>query len=73
MKKKKKKISFLNRYFIFKKIHNVDAKKIQKSEKVEVFESEVKEMPKSPKMYIKRLNKSLEDRCVFVYISNMYY
>ncbi len=59
MRKEEMEISFLNRYFIFKKIHNVDAKKIQKSEKVEVFESEVKEIPKSPKMYIKRLNKKV--------------
>ena len=58
-----KEISFLNRYFIFKKTHNVDAKKVQKTlmaglEHIEVA-VEPEKKKKEVKMVIHKLNKKV--------------
>ena len=59
-----KEISFLNRYFIFKKTHNVDAKKVQKTlmsgleEHIEVA-VEPEKKKKEVKMVIRKLNKKV--------------
>jgi hypothetical protein len=64
MSEYEKEISFLNRYFIFKKTHNVDAKKVQKTlmsgleEHVEV-EVEPEKKKKEVKMVIRKLNKKV--------------
>jgi hypothetical protein len=57
-----KEISFLNRYFIFKKTHNVDAKKVQKtlmSGLEEPVEVEPEKKKKEVKMVIRKLNKKV--------------
>jgi hypothetical protein len=64
MSEYEKEISFLNRYFIFKKTHNVDAKKVQKTlmaglkEHIEV-EVEPEKKKKEVKIVIRKLNKKV--------------
>jgi len=63
MTREEKQISFLNRYFIFKKIHNVKADKvietIKANENKEAFEEAVKDVLKQPVMFIKRLKRKV--------------
>ena len=63
MTREEKEISFLNRYFIFKKIHNVKADKvfetIKATENKEAFEEAVKDTLKKPVMFIKRLKRKV--------------
>jgi hypothetical protein len=63
MTREEKQISFLNRYFIFKKIHIVKADKvietIKANENAEAFEEAVKDALKQPVMFIKRLKRKV--------------
>ena len=67
MTREEKEISFLNRYFIFRKTHNVKEnlyKTIKTSgiEEKEGFEEAVKETLKKPIMFIKKLERKVELR-----------
>jgi hypothetical protein len=59
MSEKEKEISFLNRYFIFRKIHDVNAEKvyrsITKTIDKEGIQEAVKEVLKTTPVYVKRL------------------
>jgi hypothetical protein len=58
MSEKEKEISFLNRYFIFRKIHDVNAEKVSKTMNIKENEGlveAVKEALKTPVMFVKRL------------------
>jgi hypothetical protein len=71
MTEKEKTISFLNRYFIFRKTHDVNAEKVAKSMKVDVdkkainkerrdeVQSEDKEKEKAGTQYIRRLKRKV--------------
>jgi hypothetical protein len=72
MTREEKEISFLNRYFIFKKIQNVKADKVfdtiknsvaiedkKAIEEKEAFEEAVKDTLKKPTMFIKRLKRKV--------------
>ena len=66
MTREEKEISFLNRYFIFRKIHNVNADKVFKAIKAsdiiedkEEFEEAVRDALKKPVMFVKKLKRSV--------------
>ena len=66
MTREEKEISFLNRYFIFRKVHNVKADKVFEMLKTSVaiedkaeFEEVVKETLNKPVMFIKRLKRKV--------------
>lgn len=63
MSREEKEISFLNRYFIFRKIHDVKADKvfakIGQIEDKEAFEEAVKETLKKPTMFIQKLKRKV--------------
>jgi hypothetical protein len=63
MSREEKEISFLNRYFIFRKIHDVKADKvfakIGQIEDKEAFEEAVKESLKKPAMFIQKLKRKV--------------
>lgn len=63
MSREEKEISFLNRYFIFRKIHDVKADKvfgkIGQMEDKEAFEEAVKETMKKPTMFIQKLKRKV--------------
>jgi len=63
MSNEEKEISFLNRYFIFRKTQNVNAEKVFKAIKSDkLFEEEEKEEKKKevkPKMFIKKLKRKI--------------
>ena len=60
MSKEEKQISFLNRYFVFRKTHHVNAEKIGKmmAKEIEEKEEEEEREPEKPKKHvIKRIKK----------------
>jgi hypothetical protein len=60
MSREEKEISFLNRYFIFRKIHDVKADKVSKvTEDKEAFEEVIKETLKKPTMFIQKLKRKV--------------
>ena len=63
MSREEKEISFLNRYFIFRKTHDVKADKVSKVtgqiEDKEAFEEVVKETMKKPTMFIQKLKRKV--------------
>jgi hypothetical protein len=66
MTREEKEISFLNRYFIFRKIHNVNADKVFKAIKAsdaiedkEEFEEAVRDALKKPVMFVKKLKRTV--------------
>jgi len=63
MSREEKEISFLNRYFIFRKTHDVKADKVSKVigeiEDKEAFEEVVKETLKKPTMFIQKLKRKV--------------
>ena len=64
MTREEKEISFLNRYFIFRKIHDVNSEKVVKIINIEQhhkeeFSEAVKEALKQPPMFIRKLKKKI--------------
>jgi len=63
MSREEKEISFLNRYFIFRKIHDVKADKVfaktGQIEDKESFEEAIKETLKKPAMFIQKLKRKV--------------
>jgi hypothetical protein len=64
MSREEKEISFLNRYFIFRKIHDVNSEKVVKIINIEQhhkeeFSEAVKEALKQPPMFIRKLKKKI--------------
>ena len=65
MSKEEKQISFLNRYFVFRKTHHVNAEKIGKmmAKEIEEKEEEEEKEPEKPKKHvIKRIKKKNVDK-----------
>jgi hypothetical protein len=62
MSEKEKEISFLNRYFIFRKINNVNVKNVRKTNITDVDTVAIPKSPTIPKMFIKKI----EDKTVIL-------